>query len=347
MSIESVEKALREIRAGRMVILVDDEDRENEGDLCLAAERVTPEAVNFMATHARGLICLTLDEARARQLDLRPMVGNNTSPLSTAFTVSIEAATGVTTGISAADRSHTIQVAIGDGATPADLTRPGHVFPLVARPGGVLVRTGQTEGSVDLARLAGLKPAGVICEIMNADGTMARRPDLERFAAEHDLQNPLGRRPHRLPDAARAAGPRRRRGRPGPGRPGHLPGHRLQGRGAGAGAPGLRAWPVGDRRAGALPGPEPRSHGRPPRRRAPRRGPAHLRPGPGEGRRRGRRGGHLPAHPDGPRRQRPSSSASRPSRRRRRPRPPRSARTSGSSASAPRSSTTSACARCA
>ena len=188
MSIESVDKALREIRAGRMVILVDDEDRENEGDLCLAAERVTPEAINFMATHARGLICLTLDGERARQLDLRPMVGNNTSPLHTAFTVSIEAASGVTTGISAADRAHTIQVAIADGATPADLTRPGHVFPLVARPGGVLVRTGQTEGSVDLARLAGLKAAGVICEIMNDDGTMARRPDLERFAAEHDLQ---------------------------------------------------------------------------------------------------------------------------------------------------------------
>jgi 3,4-dihydroxy 2-butanone 4-phosphate synthase / GTP cyclohydrolase II len=187
MSIERVEKAINEIRAGRMVILVDDEDRENEGDLCLAAEKVTPEAINFMAVHGRGLICLTLTEERCDALDLQSMVGRNTSPLGTAFTVSIEAATGVTTGISASDRARTIEVAIADGARPEDLVRPGHVFPLRARTGGVLVRTGQTEGSVDLARLAGLKSAGVICEIMNEDGTMARRPDLEAFAEKHGL----------------------------------------------------------------------------------------------------------------------------------------------------------------
>ncbi len=187
MSIERVEKAIEEVRAGRMVILVDDEDRENEGDLCLAAEKVTPEAINFMARHGRGLICLTLTPERCDQLDLHCMVGQNTSPLCTAFTVSIEAATGVSTGISAQDRARTIQVAIADGAVPGDLVRPGHVFPLRARSGGVLVRTGQTEGSVDLARLAGLKPAGVICEIMNDDGTMARRPDLEVFAEKHGM----------------------------------------------------------------------------------------------------------------------------------------------------------------
>ncbi len=187
MSIERVEKAIEEIRAGRMVILVDDEDRENEGDLVMAADQVTPEAINFMAKEGRGLICLTLTPERCRQLDLPMMVEANTAPLGTAFTVSIEAAEGVTTGISAADRARTIQVAVADDTRPEDLTRPGHVFPLMARPGGVLVRTGQTEGSVDLARLAGRKPAGVICEIMNDDGTMARRPDLERFAARHGL----------------------------------------------------------------------------------------------------------------------------------------------------------------
>jgi 3,4-dihydroxy 2-butanone 4-phosphate synthase/GTP cyclohydrolase II len=186
-SIERVERAIEEIRQGRMVILVDDEDRENEGDLTMAAERATPEAINFMAKHGRGLICLTLTEERVRALELNMMVEHNTSSLGTAFTVSIEARRGVTTGISAADRATTIATAIADGTRPEDLVRPGHVFPLRARDGGVLVRSGQTEGSVDLARLAGLKPAGVICEIMRDDGEMARRPDLERFAEEHAL----------------------------------------------------------------------------------------------------------------------------------------------------------------
>lgn len=184
-----VNAALDHIRAGKMVILVDDEDRENEGDLCMAAEAVTPEAINFMATHGRGLICLTLDEEQVARLEL-PMMsapGRNGPPLGTAFTVSIEARTGVTTGISAADRAHTILVAISPEARPSDLVTPGHIFPLKARRGGVLVRTGQTEGSVDLARLAGGRPCGVICEIMNDDGTMARMPDLERFAGKHDL----------------------------------------------------------------------------------------------------------------------------------------------------------------
>ncbi|RME24947.1 MAG: bifunctional 3,4-dihydroxy-2-butanone-4-phosphate synthase/GTP cyclohydrolase II, partial [Deltaproteobacteria bacterium] len=188
-AIERVEKAIEEIRAGRMVILVDDADRENEGDLCMAAEKVTPEAIAFMATHGRGLICLSLTEERVRQLKLPLMVdpNENQTPFGTAFTVSIEAREGVTTGISAHDRARTIQVAVADGARPEDLVRPGHVFPLQARRGGVLVRTGQTEGSVDLARLAGLKPAGVICEIMNDDGTMARMPELEVFARTHGL----------------------------------------------------------------------------------------------------------------------------------------------------------------
>jgi 3,4-dihydroxy 2-butanone 4-phosphate synthase/GTP cyclohydrolase II len=186
-SIHLVEQALAEIRKGRMVILTDDEDRENEGDLVMAAEKVTPEAINFMATHGRGLICLSLTEDRIRQLALPLMVQDNNSPYQTAFTVSIEAATGVTTGISAADRARTIQVAVAPNAKPGDLVRPGHIFPLRARQGGVLVRTGQTEGSVDLSRLAGLKPAGVICEIMNADGTMSRRPDLVKFARKHKL----------------------------------------------------------------------------------------------------------------------------------------------------------------
>jgi 3,4-dihydroxy 2-butanone 4-phosphate synthase / GTP cyclohydrolase II len=186
-SIALVQRALADIRAGKMVILTDDEDRENEGDLVMAADKVTPQAINFMATHGRGLICLSLTEDRIRQLNLPMMVHDNTSPFGTAFTVSIEAATGVTTGISAADRARTIEVAVAPDAKPGDLVRPGHIFPLRARNGGVLVRTGQTEGSVDLAKLAGLSPAGVICEVMNPDGTMARRPQLLRFAKKHGL----------------------------------------------------------------------------------------------------------------------------------------------------------------
>jgi 3,4-dihydroxy 2-butanone 4-phosphate synthase/GTP cyclohydrolase II len=183
-----VEEAIAEIRAGRMVVVVDDEDRENEGDLTLAAEHVTPEAINFMARFGRGLICLTLTEERADYLRLGPMTQENTSRFGTAFTESIEAREGVTTGISAADRAHTVRVAIDPGSTAQDLARPGHVFPLRARKGGVLVRAGQTEASVDLARMAGLIPAGVICEIMNEDGTMARVPDLVKFCAEHGLR---------------------------------------------------------------------------------------------------------------------------------------------------------------
>lgn len=184
-----VRAVIDDVRDGKMVILVDDEDRENEGDLVFAAERVTPELINFMAKHGRGLICLTLTEQQTSQLELPLMASPRGGPaLGTAFTLSIEARYGVTTGISAADRSRTIQVAIDDNAGPADIVTPGHVFPLKARRGGVLVRTGQTEGSVDLARLAGLKPAGVICEIMNDDGTMARMPDLEAFASEHGLK---------------------------------------------------------------------------------------------------------------------------------------------------------------
>jgi 3,4-dihydroxy 2-butanone 4-phosphate synthase/GTP cyclohydrolase II len=183
----SVEQAVAEIRAGRMVVVVDDEDRENEGDLTLAAEFVTPEAINFMARFGRGLICLTLTEERADYLRLGPMTSENTSRFGTAFTESVEAREGVTTGISAADRAHTIRVAIDPKSTAHDLARPGHVFPLRARKGGVLVRAGQTEASVDLARMAGLVTAGVICEIMNEDGTMARVPDLVAFCAEHKL----------------------------------------------------------------------------------------------------------------------------------------------------------------
>jgi 3,4-dihydroxy 2-butanone 4-phosphate synthase/GTP cyclohydrolase II len=186
-SIALVERALADIRRGRMVILTDDEDRENEGDLVMAAQKVTPRAINFMATHARGLICLSLTDERLRQLNLPLMVQDNTSPYQTAFTVSIEAAHGVTTGISARDRATTVLAAVAPDARPGDLTRPGHIFPLRAREGGVLVRTGQTEGSVDLARLAGLSPAGVICEVMNPDGSMARRPELTRFARRHGL----------------------------------------------------------------------------------------------------------------------------------------------------------------
>jgi 3,4-dihydroxy 2-butanone 4-phosphate synthase / GTP cyclohydrolase II len=184
-----VNKALDEIRAGRMVILVDDEDRENEGDLTMAADRVTADAINFMAVNGRGLICLALYEEIVDRLEL-PMMqapGRSGPPLGTAFTVSIEAREGVTTGISAADRAHTIRTALRPDVKPDDLVTPGHVFPLRARRGGVLVRTGQTEGSVDLARLAGCAPAGVICEIMNDDGTMARQADLERFGAKHGL----------------------------------------------------------------------------------------------------------------------------------------------------------------
>jgi 3,4-dihydroxy 2-butanone 4-phosphate synthase/GTP cyclohydrolase II len=187
MPIKRVEKALEYFRTGKMVILVDDEDRENEGDLAMAAEMVTPEAINFMAKYGRGLICLAMTEQRCDYLDLPPMVRDNTSSFQTAFTVSIEARSGVTTGISAADRAHTIKVAVGDETTAKDLARPGHIFPLRARSGGVLVRTGQTEGSVDLARLAGLKSAGVICEVMKDDGTMARMPELEEFSKEHGI----------------------------------------------------------------------------------------------------------------------------------------------------------------
>lgn len=188
MPVASIPEALEDIRQGKIVILVDDEDRENEGDLCMAAEKVTPEAINFMAKHGRGLICLSLSPDYVERLKLSMMVTDNRSPYQTAFTVSIEARHGVTTGISAADRAHTILTAIADDATPEDLVSPGHIFPLRARKGGVLFRTGQTEGSVDLSRMAGLKAAGVICEIMKDDGTMARMPDLEIFAAEHDLK---------------------------------------------------------------------------------------------------------------------------------------------------------------
>jgi len=189
-AIAQVEAAVEDIRAGKMVILVDDADRENEGDLCLAAECVTPEAINFMAKHARGLICLSLTEAQLERLHLSMMVPDyeNNSGFGTAFTVSIEAREGVTTGISAADRAKTVLAAINPEAHPNDLARPGHVFPLRARAGGVLRRAGQTEGSVDLARLAGLNPAGVICEIMNDDGTMARLPDLVEFGRVHDIK---------------------------------------------------------------------------------------------------------------------------------------------------------------
>ena len=188
MAVSRIEEVIEDIRGGRMVILVDDEDRENEGDLCMAAEAVTPEAINFMAKYGRGLICLTLDRAQVKKLDLPMMVEKNKSPFETGFTVSIEARTGVTTGISAADRARTIQVAVKPDAKPEDIVSPGHIFPLRARRGGVLERTGQTEGSVDLARLAGMMPAGVICEIMKDDGTMARMPDLEKFAVEHDMK---------------------------------------------------------------------------------------------------------------------------------------------------------------
>ena len=188
MPLAKIEEAIEDIKQGKMVILVDDEDRENEGDLTMAAELVTPEAVNFMATYGRGLICLSLTPPMCDQLKLPMMVSDNQSPFSTAFTISVEARNGVTTGISAADRATTIQAAVNPEAKPEDLVSPGHVFPLRAKEGGVLVRTGQTEGSVDLARLAGLAPSGVICEIMKDDGTMARMPDLEVFAEQHGLK---------------------------------------------------------------------------------------------------------------------------------------------------------------
>lgn len=188
MAFATIEEAVADIRDGRMIIIVDDEDRENEGDLVCAAERVTPEIVNFMARHARGLICLPLTEERCDELHLTTQVADNTSYLGTAFTVSIDARRGISTGISAADRATTILVAVDPKSKPQDLARPGHIFPLRAKDGGVLVRAGQTEASVDMARIAGLYPAGVICEIMNEDGTMSRMPQLETFAAQHDLK---------------------------------------------------------------------------------------------------------------------------------------------------------------
>src|SRR3954451_19896989 len=184
----TIEEALEDIRAGRMVIVCDDEDRENEGDLTIAAEFATPEAINFMAREGRGLICLALTPERCDELGLDLMAAKNESAFETAFTVSIEARDGVTTGISAADRAHTIALAVDPRTSPRDLVQPGHVFPLKAKPGGVLERTGQTEAAVDLARLAGLTPAGVICEIMNDDGTMARVPQLVEFCKRHDLK---------------------------------------------------------------------------------------------------------------------------------------------------------------
>ncbi len=184
----TIEEAIADIREGRFVVVVDDPDRENEGDLVIASQFVTPDAINFMATHARGLICLCLTQEKADVLGLRPMTDRNEAPLGTAFTVSIEAREGVTTGISAADRSHTVQVAIAPDAKASDLVQPGHVFPLRARPGGVLERIGQTEAAVDLARLAGLNPSGVICEIMNDDGTMARVSDLVPYCEKHGLK---------------------------------------------------------------------------------------------------------------------------------------------------------------
>jgi 3,4-dihydroxy 2-butanone 4-phosphate synthase/GTP cyclohydrolase II len=188
MPLNTIEEAARDIQAGKMIIIVDDEDRENEGDLVCAAEKVTPEIINFMAVHGRGLICLPLTEERCDELHLPPQTAENTSSMGTAFTISIEAKDGVTTGISAADRARTILTAVDPDSKPWDLARPGHVFPLRAKRGGVLVRIGQTEASVDVARIAGLNPSAVICEIMNDDGTMARLPELEIFAEKHDLK---------------------------------------------------------------------------------------------------------------------------------------------------------------
>lgn len=188
MPFNTIEAAAADIRDGKMIIIVDDEDRENEGDLVVAAEKVTPEAINFMAVHGRGLICLPMTEERCDELNLAPQTSENTSSMGTAFTISIEAREGVTTGISAADRARTILTAVNPETRPSDLARPGHVFPLRAKRGGVLVRVGQTEASVDIARIAGLYPAAVICEIMNDDGTMARLPELERFSEKHGLK---------------------------------------------------------------------------------------------------------------------------------------------------------------
>ncbi len=188
MALNTIEELISDLRQGKMVILMDDEDRENEGDLVMVAEHVRAEDINFMATHARGLICLTLSEERCRKLDLPLMVNNNRAQHSTNFTLSIEAAEGVTTGISAADRAHTIRVAVGRDATSESIVQPGHIFPLMAQPGGVLSRAGHTEAGCDLARMAGFEPAAVIVEVMNADGTMARLDDLKKFAKEHDLK---------------------------------------------------------------------------------------------------------------------------------------------------------------
>jgi 3,4-dihydroxy 2-butanone 4-phosphate synthase / GTP cyclohydrolase II len=188
MPLASIEEAVEDIRDGRMIIIVDDEDRENEGDLVCAAEKVTPQIIGFMAIHGRGLICMPMTEERCDELQLTPQTSHNTSSMGTAFTISIEAREGVTTGISAADRAKTILTAVDPASTAADLARPGHIFPLRAKKGGVLVRVGQTEASVDMARIAGLQPAAVICEIMNDDGTMARMPDLEVFAEKHGLK---------------------------------------------------------------------------------------------------------------------------------------------------------------
>lgn len=188
MKLNTPEEIIEDIRHGKMVILMDDEDRENEGDLIMAADLLTPEHINFMVTHARGLVCLPMTEERAKALNLTLMVDNNNAQFATNFTVSIEAAEGVTTGISAADRARTIQAAVAPNAKPADIVQPGHIFPLVAKKGGVLTRAGHTEAAVDLARLAGRTDAGVIVEILNDDGTMARRPDLEKFAKKHDLK---------------------------------------------------------------------------------------------------------------------------------------------------------------
>ncbi|MFA5494518.1 MAG: bifunctional 3,4-dihydroxy-2-butanone-4-phosphate synthase/GTP cyclohydrolase II [Porticoccaceae bacterium] len=188
MKLNSIEELIADIREGRMVILMDDEDRENEGDLIMAASRVRPEDINFMAKHARGLICLTLSRERCKQLNLPLMVGDNSSSYGTNFTVSIEAAEGVSTGISAADRARTVQAAVAPNASPRDIVQPGHIFPLMAQPGGVLSRAGHTEAGCDLARLAGYEPASVICEVLNDDGSMARRPDLETFAHQHGIK---------------------------------------------------------------------------------------------------------------------------------------------------------------
>jgi 3,4-dihydroxy 2-butanone 4-phosphate synthase/GTP cyclohydrolase II len=190
MKTSTIPEVIEEIRNGRMIILVDNEDRENEGDLVIAAEHCTPEVINFMAKYGRGLICVPMTQQRAAKLGLELMVQENTDKYGTAFTVSVDAQDGTTTGISAPDRAKTVQVLIDDSTQPEDLRKPGHIFPLAARKGGVLVRAGHTEGAVDLPRLAGLKPAGVICEILNDDGTMARRPQLDKFAQEHNSRSP-------------------------------------------------------------------------------------------------------------------------------------------------------------